>query len=174
MAETLIKTTEQLVRRQAELWQASIDAAADRWTGMAGASERKLQAALSAGLAESLKEHARELGATQLVAAEENRRHWDRVQQGLTQTAESLAAVQGDLTRQTETIGRAVEATGQIARLEEALNRNLAALAGSKNFEQTVNSLAAAIHLLNARLGQVPTDVPPVQLEAKKRTGQAA
>jgi len=141
---------------------------------MAEAAERKLQAALSAGLAESLKDHARELGAAQLVAAEENRRHWDRVQQGLGQNTESLAAVQRDLTRQAETISRAVEATGQIAKLEETLNRNLAALAGSRNFEQTVNSLAAAIHLLNARLGQAPTDAPAVQLEAKKRTGQAA
>lgn len=174
MAETLIKTTEQLVRRQAELWQASIDAAAGRWTGMAETAERKLQAALSAALAESLKDHARELGAAQLVAAEENRRHWDRVQQGLGQNTEALAGVQRDLTRQAETICRAVEATGQIAKLEEALNRNLAALAGSKNFEQTVNSLAAAIHLLNTRLGQAPTDAPAVQLEAKKRTGQAA
>lgn len=174
MAETLLETTEQLVRRQAELWQASIEAAAGRWTTMAEAAERKLQGALSVALAESLKDHARELGAAQLVAAEENRRHWDRVQQGLVQNTESMAAVQKNLVRQAETIGRAVEATGQIARLEEALNRNLAALAGSRNFEQTVNSLAAAIHLLNARLGHVPEGTAAVQLEGKKRTGQAA
>jgi len=42
----------------------------------------------------------------------------------------------------------AIQAAGEVTRLEDALNRNLAALAGSKNFEETVVSLAAAIHLL--------------------------
>jgi hypothetical protein len=36
------------------------------------------------------------------------------------------------------------------------------------------NSLAAAIHLLNARLGQTPSDAQAVQLGSKKRAGQAA
>ena len=55
-------------------------------------------------------------------------------------------------------LGRAVEATGEVIRLEDALNRNLTALAGAKHFEQTVISLAAAIHLLNARLAETATN----------------
>ncbi len=174
MAETLVKNTEQLVRRQAELWQGSIDAAAQRWATMAETADRRLQAALGAALADGLKGHARELASIEQAAAQENRRHWDRVQQSVTQQAESLASLQAGLARQAETITRAVEATGQIARLEEALNRNLAALAGSRNFEQTVMSLAAAIHLLNARLAPGPADSPAVHLEPARRTGQAA
>ncbi|MFM2094140.1 MAG: hypothetical protein RIS70_1264, partial [Planctomycetota bacterium] len=45
----------------------------------------------------------------------------------------------------------------------QALNANLAALSGSKNFEETVMSLSAAIHLLNARLGRTDS-VPSVDL----------
>lgn len=174
MAETLVKNTEQLVRRQAELWQGSIDAAAQRWATMAETADRRLQAALGGALADGLKGHAREMASIEQAAAQENRRHWDRVQQSIAQQAEGLASLQAGLARQVETITRAVEATGQIARLEEALNRNLAALAGSRNFEQTVMSLAAAIHLLNARLAPGPADAPPVHLEPARRTGQAA
>ncbi len=174
MTETLVASSEQLVRRQAELWQASMEAAGQRWTAMSDAAETRLRSSLGGALAESLKAHARELAAVEQAAAEENRRHWDRVQQALVQHTEALSALEQGLVRQAETASRAVEASGQIARLEEALNRNLAALAGSGNFEQTVNSLAAAIHLLNGRLGQVPGERTRVQLDSAKRTGHAA
>jgi len=63
-----------------------------------------------------------------------------------------------------------------VAKLEAALNHNLEALAGAKNFEQTVMSLAAAIHLLNARLGELPSESTRVQLELDTpvQTGKAA
>ncbi len=59
-------------------------------------------------------------------------------------------------------------------KLEEALNRNLGALSSSSNFEETVMSLAAAIHLLNSRLGHLPEDGPRVQLDEDARKGHAA
>ena len=67
-----------------------------------------------------------------------------------------MAALQTSINAQAEVMARAIEATGEVSRLEDSLNRNLAALAGSQNFEQTVMSLAAAIHLLNARLSETP------------------
>ena len=69
--------------------------------------------------------------------------------------------------KQTEILERAVVATGEVIRLEDALNRNLTALAGAKHFEQTVISLAATIHLLNARLTETATNAAPVKLEPK-------
>ena len=66
--------------------------------------------------------------------------------------------------------------TDQVAKLQETLNQNLRTLAGAKNFEQTVMSLAAVIHLLNARLGELPGDSPQVELELDdaNRKSQAA
>ncbi len=61
----------------------------------------------------------------------------------------------------------------QVARMEETLNRNLASLAGAGHFEETVMSLAAAIHLLTARLAETPAS-PIVRLESPRRAGQAA
>ena len=69
-----------------------------------------------------------------------------------------MQAQQAELIRQGEVMTRAVEATGEVIKLEKALNDNLQALAGAKNFEETVMSLAAAIHLLNSRLTRTPHD----------------
>jgi hypothetical protein len=174
LGEQLAHSSQQLVERQVELWRASIEAANERWTRMADNAGKHLQSVLTASLAESLKTHARELSVAEQVAAEKNRQHWNDVQKALVQAAETIRSVHDVLAAKADVLGRAVEATGQVARLEETLNRNLSALAGAKNFEQTVISLASAIHLLSARLAPVSTDAPTVQLEPRKRTGQAA
>lgn len=170
LAEQLLAATEQLVQRQAEIWQTSMDAAAGRWAGMSREASSQIHDALE----KSLMAHAQRLAAAEQAAAERNRQQWTGVERGLVQASEAIRAAQATLVEKAEVLGRTVDATQEIQRLEEGLNRNLAALAGSKNFEQTVMSLAAAIHLLNARLAPVTSDTPVVQLEPRKRTGQAA
>jgi len=174
MVEAVLGTTEQLVGRQADLWQASLDDAQKRWTRMADTAGATLQTALAGALQQSLKTHAQELVAAEQVPAERNRRNWERVQHAMVQNTETVAALQKAVIQKAEVLHRAVQGTEQVTKLQEALNNNLVTLAGSKNFEQTVMSLAAAIHLLNSRLGNLPSDAPLVQLESKKRTGHAA
>jgi len=87
---------------------------------------------------------------------------------------QGLAALQSSLAQQAESMERIVQATHDVEKLEDALNRNLAALAGAKNFEQTVLGLAAAIHLLNGRLAESATAPMTVQLESKRRNAKAA
>jgi len=174
MAETVLRTTEQLVQRQADLWQAAMEAAGRRWTQLIETSGEKLQAAMATSLVQGLKAHAKELAAATQSVVAENHRHWDRVQQAQAEQTRSLASLQAALVKQGEVLGRAVQATGEVVRLEDGLNRNLAALSGAKNFEQTVMSLAAAIHLLNARLAQAPGDGPRVQLQTGDPDTQAA
>jgi biopolymer transport protein ExbB/TolQ len=100
-------------------------------------------------------------------------RQWAKMSEsaaGQVQTAMSAAA--GQLANQTEVLTRAVEAAGEVTGLEDALNRNLAALAGAKHFEQTVLSLAAAVNMLSARLAESPN--APVRLESTRRSVHAA
>lgn len=99
---------------------------------------------------------------------------WRDIQEALHESSASAGVLQQGMVRQADTLNRAIEAAGNIATLETQLNRNLGALAGAKNFEQTVMSLAAAIHLLNARLGDDPTGTTPVTLQPQKRKGHAA
>jgi hypothetical protein len=125
-------------------------------------------------LTDSLKTHAQQTVRLEQAVAEQNQRHWDRLQQTMAQSTESLAALEKAMVHQGEVLGRAIEAAGEVTKLEDALNHNLAALAGSKNFADTVTSLAAAIHLLVSRLGELPADFRTVRLETPRRPGHAA
>jgi len=129
MSQAAIRSMEETVRRQAELWQAAVEA---------------------------------------------NRQQWQEVQSTAVRAAENLAAVQNAVVHKAEVLTRAVDAASCVAGLQETLNRNLAALSGARHFEETVMSLAAAIHLLNARLGELPAKAPSVSLEPARRRGQAA
>lgn len=169
MSEAMIHATERLVKRQAELWQASMEAAHERWSRLAEDAGDRMQAAL----AESLKLHAREVAAAEQAAADRNRQQWSELQRVLSENVQAVAAAQEALVRRVEVLHQAAEATAQVTRLEEALNRNLASLAGARNFEETVMSLAAAIHLLTGRLAETPAG-PKVRLESPRRTNQAA
>ncbi|MEN6450314.1 MAG: MotA/TolQ/ExbB proton channel family protein [Thermoguttaceae bacterium] len=84
----------------------------------------------------------------------------------------AMSAATAKLAGGAEVLERAVEAAGQVAKLEDALNRNLAALAGAKHFEQTVLSLAAAVNMLSARLAESPTS--SIHLEPTRRAAHAA
>lgn len=173
MAKAVIESSEQLLQRQVDLWQSSMLESQKSWQRMATSAGAEVQTALAGALEESLREHARRLVEGEQAHADKNRDNWARVQQSLSEGAKATAALQTSVTEQVQILHRTVEATGQVARLEEALNRNLAALAGSKNFEQTVMSLAAAIHLLNARLGS-DAGGASVQLEPERQDPQAA
>jgi biopolymer transport protein ExbB/TolQ len=130
MTQAMLQTTEVLVRRQAELWQASVDGAAQRWAAMAEAAAVQIKIAMSA-------------------ATEE-------------------------LTCRAAVLERAVAAAADVARLEEALNRNLAGLAGAKHFEQTALNLAAAVNMLSVHLSEPPHAGAPIRLEPSRRSAHAA
>lgn len=168
MAEVMVAATDQLIERQAQLWLASMEAAAGRWAEMGDAAAANLTSALDA----SLKHHAERLAANEETVAEQGRRQWEKIALAQLQHVQSLAGVQNSLAQQADTMERILAATGDVEKLQDVLNRNLAALAGAKNFEQTVLGLAAAIHLLNGRM--VESTAPAVQLESKRRTTKAA
>ncbi len=170
MAEVMVAATDRLIERQAELWQASMDAAAARWAEMGDVAAANLTRALDA----SLKQHAERLAQGEEAVAERGRRQWEKIAQAQLQHVQSLAGVQNSLAQQAETMERILQATDEVEQLQDVLNRNLAALAGAKNFEQTVLGLAAAIHLLNGRMVESTSPPPTVQLESKRRTTKAA
>ena len=170
MAEVVVAATDKLIQRQAQLWQASIDNAAARWTGMAETAGANLTRALE----ESLTLHAQRLAASEDAIAEQGRRQWEKIAETELKHVQNLAALQAAMAQQADSMERTVQATLEVEKLEDALNRNLAALAGARNFEQTVLGLAAAIHLLNARLAEQSTAPMAVQLESKRRTAKAA
>jgi len=61
-----------------------------------------------------------------------------------------MLALREETVRQTEAVREILGANTQLLQLEERLRENLSTVANVGNFEETVNSLAAAIHLLNS------------------------
>ncbi|MCC6492564.1 MAG: hypothetical protein IT424_06040 [Pirellulales bacterium] len=157
----------------------------------------------AASLADALEHHTAVMTQTEANLAEENRRHLADVeaalgeamvvaatrqeklikqsenlmrdmQTALVDSAGTAVAHQEQLVRQSEVLLKVVEAVGQIRQLEEALNGNLAALAASHRFEETVVGLSAALQLLSAHLGRTPNPREEVSLHATRSVSQAA
>jgi biopolymer transport protein ExbB/TolQ len=158
MSRAVVKASEQLVERQTELWQHTIQAAHDRWARLVNDAGGTLQDSLAAALSDSIRQHAEQLSAAHKIIANDAAQSTMRLHDALTENARLMQAQQAELLRQGDVMARAVEATGDVIKLEAALNDNLRALAGARNFEDTVMSLAAAIHLLSTRLGTTPLE----------------
>lgn len=173
MAETVLASLDKLVTRQTELWQETIRAAHAEWSEQALATGRAIEESLSASLANNVERHAAALAEAEQSAAQLNRQQWEGVQQALLQTTEAAGGQQRELARQAELLLQVVGATENLARLENGLNRNLAALSGAKHFEETVISLSAAIGLLSARLAPAGS-TPQVEFKNPTSQGQAA
>ncbi len=172
MTQGVLKTTEQLVERQAELWQRSIGAAHEQWQRVSQQSGEQMQTALTAALTQSLTQFAANLSKTEQTSTEQLATRWEQWQTALSQNARLLHAQQQELGKQGELMTQAIRAAGDVIQLERALNENLTALAGAKNFADTVMSLSAAIHLLTTRLSHA--DTPPVELKIAQVRGRAA
>lgn len=174
MAEAVMQSMERLVNRQAELWHGTIEAAQQQWRQVANGTQQQVETALTNSLTRSLKAHAQQIVESSQSAEERNRKHWEQITQSLVNAAEIARSQQSELVRQGEVLARVVDATGQVTKLEDTLNRNLAALAGSQNFEETLMSLAAAIQLLSARLGPSGRSGPHVSLSKARSEHTAA
>ncbi len=173
MVEAVLQSNDRLVNRQVEIWRTSIDAVGHQQGQLALTSGKQLETALSGALEQSLKVHATQLGAAERAQTELNQRHWAQFQQTLAQVAEAATRQQAELAKQTEILLKVVEATGQVTRLEDALNRNLTTLSGTRNFDETAMALAAAVQLLSARISPA-TEMQPVALARTQRVEKAA
>lgn len=172
MSAAVLKTTEQLVRDQTEHWKRTMEGAGGQLQGLLESFGRSVQAALTESLAASVRSLAESLAKAERETDERLRARWEQWQTVLSDNARLLHSQQGELARQGALMAQVLEATGEVMKLERALNDNLRALAGAKNFEDTVMSLSAAIHLLNTRLETAPYD--PVELASPVKQGRAA
>lgn len=154
MAHAVVKSTESLVQRQAQLWQSSLEDAQRQWHDLFQSTSQNVKEAVDDALEASVGQHAEQLATAEQAVLEQSRQGWEKIHGELARQTAQVQAQQANLTRQGEILAEVLHATGDVIKLEQALNANLASLAGAKNFEDTVMSLSAAIHLLTARLGR--------------------
>jgi biopolymer transport protein ExbB/TolQ len=71
--------------------------------------------------------------------------------QEVSQVAEQVASLQRQLGQLTQSLGQVLSGEGQMLALQKSLAENLSVLQQTQEFDQAVNNLTAAIHLLTVR-----------------------
>jgi biopolymer transport protein ExbB/TolQ len=151
MLETVVKTLEDFAGRQAMLWERSMLAAQQHFNSVAEQKADTLVKSLSLALNDGLGHHAKILAQTESQILDKSGEMTIKFTDALRANAAGMLSLKEESVKQLETIQDVLGTSSQLIRLEERLNGNLAALAQTGNFEETVNALAAAIHLLNGK-----------------------
>ena len=161
--QVLLKAVEQLVQRQAEIWVKTFDKTAQQQVRAAEQQQTQLTQGLKAALETTLDAHQRRLSTLEKQALDQGAGLMERIAALATairdtgrEQREALTKVTAGLSGPLEALAKVQEGEKQLLRLQELLNQNLSTLAGTGAFEQAVNSLTAAIHLLTARAGAGP------------------
>jgi len=169
----LLKSTQELVERQIELWTRSMEALRQRLDASEREQHERMQAGLQAMLRAMMDGHERHLlGFHQQLVKETASLlpHFDALGHALRETSASLERHSQRACEQAALFGNLLEGEQQVLRLQESLSQTLQALAQAGTLDRTLHSLTAAVHLLTSR-AEAPALLPPSSVA---RPGKAA
>ena len=174
LAETVSRSSNQLIEAQTHSWRALERTAATNLAKVLDEAGRTLNESLSASLDGTLGRWSESLveAHEKLLSRREDR--WTQAADSLAAAVRGLEQHHGSLADQTVLLGKVVDATRDISALERSLDANLNTLASAGRFDETLATLAAAVQLLAARAGDVSADPRRVELHAARRTGKVA
>ncbi len=160
--EVLLHALEQLVKRQTDLWAQALQAADRRRADAEQRLQERLVASLQIVMEQTQRTHAERLAALDKQVVDRSSTLVEQMTALAAQIGDTgkeqqaaLAQVAQGVADQVEALTRLQNSDMHLRRLQETLNQNLAALAGTGQFEQAIHSLTAAIHLLTARSTQL-------------------
>ncbi len=158
--QVLLQTTEQLIKQQVVLWQQTLQEAHAQWVETGQRQQQQMAQGLEQALQRTVASHAQMLAQQEQQSMAVTSNVVDKMQQvaemlavNSAQQTEAMREMMQRLVEQTEALADLSSSGSHLVKLQETLQDNLATLAGAGNFEQAVNSLNAAIHLLTARVG---------------------
>jgi len=165
VAQSLRPVITELTQFQQACWSDAISGLQQQWQTWAAEQGSTMGAALERSMSQSLAEHSK-VGQQQ----------WEGWLESLNRSADLLNSNQDSMRRQMEMMQQVVETTGDVVSLEKALNDNLQHLADTRQFEDVVVSLSAAIQLLSTRLGApaVRSKALDASIETGNTKGKAA
>lgn len=152
--QAIIAATEQLVERQASLWASTMTEADRRRLETEKGQQQRLTQALEVALERTLATHQERLVTMQQEMGKQTAstlQPFQALAKTLQEHQSALQPVSKTTHELVQVLAQMQKQEGQLARLQQLLQQNLASLASSGNFEQAVHSLTAAIHLLTAR-----------------------
>lgn len=155
--KSVLEAVHSLVERQSQLWESALVNAQSQWNNAAIQTATTVHAEFENAVNQSLLEWRKSHVSISEDAEQRWHSRWEQLQIALTDNARQMHAQQSELVRHTEVLNKAVAATAEVLKLEDALNQNLQTLNSAGHFEEAVMSLSATIHLLNNRLNQNST-----------------
>ena len=150
MLEAIATSIDQAAVRQTSVWEQCMTVADKRYAQLTKQSAETLKTSLVSALHESLDHHAKSLAQAESELRVQTNTTTKQFNEAISKGAASVLALREETVRQTEVVRDVLGTNSQLIQLEERLHENLSVLAQIGNFEETVNSLAAAIHLLNS------------------------
>ena len=174
LAETVSRSSNQLLEAQTHSWRALERTAATNLAKALDEAGRTLNESLSASLDVTLGRWSESLvdAHERLISRREDR--WTQAADSLAASVRGLEQHHDSLVDQTALLGKVVDATRDISSLERSLDANLNTLASAGRFDETLATLAAAVQLLAVRAGDASSDARRVELQAARRNGKAA
>jgi biopolymer transport protein ExbB/TolQ len=126
--------------------------------------QQRVLGGLSAALEQTLIQHAERLEAIETQSIAQTGALMQQIAQ-LAQSVQNTGQTQKDallevaqaVMRQAAVLAQLQEGEAHLVQLQAVLHQNLAALTSANNFEEAVHSLTAAVHMLTARAGTVPS-----------------
>jgi biopolymer transport protein ExbB/TolQ len=161
--ETLLQATKTVVQQQADLWAKTLEDGDRRRSKVEEGRQDKISAALEAALETTLDAHTERLQAMERQSVERSAailKQMDHLAHALGDQQTALARMTEGVIEQTRVLTQLQSGGSQLADLQTSLDRNLTALAGCGSFDQALQSLTAAIHLLTARASPVVARAP--------------
>ena len=173
LGEAVGRSSTRLLEAQEQSWRALEQSASENIEKAFAVTASRLQSTLSQSLDATLAKWSESLVRAQADLASTREDRWAAAAESMAAAMRSFEQHQKTLAGQAELLGKVVDATHNVAALERALDSNLATLAGSGRFEETLATLAAAVQLLAARAQDASVEPRRVDLHVAAR-GKAA
>jgi biopolymer transport protein ExbB/TolQ len=170
LGDAMAQGTGRLIESQEEAWRALERTASEGIRQLVAQGSEAFSRSLATTLDHSLGAWAASLASAHDQAAARREDRWTAAAETLAMAVQRLDRHQDTLGRQAELLTGVVEATRDIATLERTLEANLTVLSATGRFEETLTTLAAAVHLLSARTMARGLD----EIESARSSGKAA
>lgn len=145
----VLYAVQELVERQADIWAASLGQVEKRQA----LHEQKQQDRFTQTLQTVLDEQMTRWSKAAEARTAETLKPLARLAAAIQQQTLALRPQAESMSRLAGLLSELQQSEGQLARLQNLLQHNLAALSAAGSFEEAVHSLNAAVHLLSARAG---------------------
>lgn len=161
--QLMLNTTGQLVEKQSQIWSRSLELAETRWNNAIQTQQNQMAEAIGQALTFALTRHGERLAELETKLIARSQALIDGVstmakvlQETNEQHRQSLGEIVQRMSMQAETLARVQDGEAHLIRLQDSLQNNLNVLANTGSFDEAVQSLTAAIHLLTSRVQPVP------------------